>query len=79
MNLKDITADKLVSLYKNRDLTVTEVITGVYEEIDMTEWIAGNPADVPATNFGRPASVFEKFPRKDLFIAGLEECLAKQG
>jgi aspartyl-tRNA(Asn)/glutamyl-tRNA(Gln) amidotransferase subunit A len=33
MKLKDITADKLVGLYKNRDLTVTEVITSVYEEI----------------------------------------------
>src|SRR5437016_12773109 len=37
MNLKDITADKLVSLYKNRDLTVTEVITSVYEEIERTD------------------------------------------
>ena len=33
MNLKNITADKLVALYKNRDLTVTEVIKNVYEEI----------------------------------------------
>jgi oxalate decarboxylase len=43
--------------------------SGVYEDIDLTEWISGNPADVLATNFGRPASVFEKFPRKDVFIA----------
>jgi aspartyl-tRNA(Asn)/glutamyl-tRNA(Gln) amidotransferase subunit A len=34
MNLKNITADKLVSLYKNRDLTATEVIRGVFEEIE---------------------------------------------
>lgn len=34
MNLKNITADKLVALYENRDLTVTEVIKSVYEEID---------------------------------------------
>src|SRR6185503_8787122 len=33
MNLKTITADKLVALYKNRDLTVTEVIMSVYEQI----------------------------------------------
>ena len=33
MKLKDITADKLVGLYKNRDLTVTEVISSAYEEI----------------------------------------------
>lgn len=43
--------------------------TGVYATIDLSEWIAGNPADVLATNFGKPASLFEKFPTKDVFIA----------
>jgi oxalate decarboxylase len=43
--------------------------SGIYEEIDLSEWIAGNPVDVLATNFGRPASLFEKFPRKDVFIS----------
>ena len=43
--------------------------SGVYEEIDLSEWIAGNPPDVLATNFGQPASQFEQFPRKDVFIA----------
>ena len=38
--------------------------SGVYEEIDLSEWIAGNPPDVLATNFGKPASLFEKFPRR---------------
>jgi aspartyl-tRNA(Asn)/glutamyl-tRNA(Gln) amidotransferase subunit A len=37
MNLKNITADKLVALYKNRDLTVTEVVKSVYEEIDRVD------------------------------------------
>jgi len=37
MNLKNITADKLVALYANRDLSVTEVITSVFEEIDRTD------------------------------------------
>jgi len=37
MNLKNITADKLVALYQNRDLTVTEVIKSVYEEIDRVD------------------------------------------
>jgi oxalate decarboxylase len=32
-------------------------------------WIAGNPVDVIATNFGRPASLFEEFPRDRVFIA----------
>ena len=44
--------------------------SGTYEEIDLTEWMAGNPPDVLATNFGEPASLFEKFPRRDVFIAG---------
>jgi oxalate decarboxylase len=42
--------------------------SGVYEDIDLTEWMAGNPLDVLATNFGKPAALFEKFPRKDVFI-----------
>jgi aspartyl-tRNA(Asn)/glutamyl-tRNA(Gln) amidotransferase subunit A len=37
MKLKDITADKLVALYKNKDLSVTEVISGTYEEIVRTD------------------------------------------
>ena len=36
---------------------------------DPSMWIAGNPVDVLATNFGRPASLFEKFPRERVFIA----------
>jgi oxalate decarboxylase len=43
--------------------------TGLYEGIDLSQWIAGNPTDVLATNFGKPAAQFEKFPRKDVFIA----------
>jgi oxalate decarboxylase len=43
--------------------------TGEYATIDLSQWIAGNPADVLATNFGKPASLFEKFPHKDVFIA----------
>jgi oxalate decarboxylase len=42
--------------------------SGTYEEIDLSEWIAGNPIDVLSTNFGQPASVVEKFPHKDVFI-----------
>ena len=29
--------------------------TGHYEAIDLSQWIAGNPRDVLATNFGKPA------------------------
>jgi len=37
MNLQNITADKLVGLYKNRDLTAIEVITSLYEDIERTD------------------------------------------
>jgi oxalate decarboxylase len=43
--------------------------SGVYEEIDLSEWMAGNPLDVLATNFDKSPSLFEKFPRSDVFIA----------
>jgi oxalate decarboxylase len=42
--------------------------SGIYEAIELSQWIAGNPTDVLATNFGRPAVLFEKFPRRDAFI-----------
>ena len=35
----------------------------------LTEVLAANPADVLATNFSQPESVFEKFPRERVFIA----------
>lgn len=41
---------------------------GVYETIDLSQWIAGNPPDVLGTNFGKPAAQVEKLPHKDLFI-----------
>ena len=37
MNLKNITADKLVALYRNKDLTATEVIRSTYEELVRTD------------------------------------------
>lgn len=42
---------------------------GVYEAIDLSQWIAGNPADVLATNFGQAPDLFGKFPRHDVFLA----------
>jgi oxalate decarboxylase len=42
---------------------------GGNETIDLSEWIAGNPTDVLATNFSKPAPLFEKFPRNDVFIS----------
>ncbi|WP_378948950.1 cupin domain-containing protein [Mesorhizobium sp. ANAO-SY3R2] len=42
---------------------------GIYEAIDLSQWIAGNPADVLATNFGQPAELFGKFPERDVFLS----------
>ena len=44
--------------------------TGEYATIDLSQWIAGNPLDVLATNFSKPTALFEKFPHRDVFIAG---------
>jgi oxalate decarboxylase len=43
--------------------------SGTYETIDLSQWIAGNPADVLATNFGQPPELFAKFPHRDVFVA----------
>src|SRR5688572_8132923 len=37
MNLKDITAEKLVELYGKRELSVTEVISSTFDEINRTD------------------------------------------
>jgi len=37
MNLNSLTADKLVQLYQNRDLSVTEVIQSLYDRIEKTD------------------------------------------
>ena len=42
---------------------------GVYEAIDLTQWLAGTPADVLATNFSKPATLFGAFPKSGKFIA----------
>ncbi len=42
--------------------------SGHYQTIDLSQWIAGNSLDVLATNFGQDPSIFEKFPRRDVFI-----------
>jgi len=44
--------------------------TGIYQTIDLSQWIAGNPADVLATNFSQRPELFEKFPHGDVFVAG---------
>jgi len=41
--------------------------SGISESIDLSSWVVGNPLDVLATNFNKPASLFETFPREDVF------------
>ena len=42
--------------------------SGHYQTINLSQWIAGNPSDILATNFSQDASLFEKFPHKDVFL-----------
>jgi oxalate decarboxylase len=42
---------------------------GVYETIDLSQWIAGNPPDVLATNFGQSPDLVAKLPDHDVFLA----------
>ncbi len=43
---------------------------GKYETIDLSQLLSAQPADVLATNFGRPAATFDAFPKADVFISG---------
>ena len=43
--------------------------TGHYEAIDLSQWIAGNPIEVLATNLGQPTSLVAKLPHERVFIA----------
>src|SRR6266446_3120849 len=43
---------------------------GIYQTIDLSQWIAANPTDVLATNFSQPPQLFEEFPHRDVFVAG---------
>jgi oxalate decarboxylase len=42
--------------------------TGDYQAIDLSQWLAANPAYLLADHFNKPASLFEKFPKQDVFI-----------
>src|SRR5262245_60466075 len=66
MNLKNLTADKLVSLYQKKELSVSEVISGVFEEIERTD------KDVRAFLTLRKDSALEDARRIDARIAAGE-------
>ena len=42
--------------------------TGHYQAIDLSLWIAANPAYLLADHFNKPAALFEKFPHDRVFI-----------
>ena len=56
---------------KNTGTEVCKILigfnSGTYESIDLSDWLAGNPDDVLATNFGIAKIVAAKFPKKKLF------------
>lgn len=43
--------------------------TGSYAAIDLSQWMAGNPAYLLADHFGKPGEFFENLPKQDVFIA----------
>jgi oxalate decarboxylase len=43
--------------------------SGSYETIDLSQLLAGQPVDVLTTNFGAPPATFERFPKRDVYIA----------
>jgi aspartyl-tRNA(Asn)/glutamyl-tRNA(Gln) amidotransferase subunit A len=67
MNLRSITAEKLVALYRNRDLTVTEVVTNVYEEIERGD------KDIRAFITTCPERALEEAHRMDVRIGSGEQ------
>jgi oxalate decarboxylase len=43
--------------------------TGSYQAIDLSQWLAANPAYLLADHFGIPAETIERFPHSSVFIA----------
>lgn len=57
---------------KNKGTDVCRILIGFnsgrYEAIDLSEWLAGNPADVLKTNLGLELNVVRKLPKGKLFV-----------
>ncbi|MFZ0911974.1 MAG: cupin domain-containing protein, partial [Candidatus Korobacteraceae bacterium] len=58
---------------KNTGAEVCRILIGFnnphYRAMDLSEWLAGNPADVLATTFGLSPEVAAKLPHKTVFVA----------
>jgi oxalate decarboxylase len=44
--------------------------SGIFQKIDLADWVAGQPADVLATNLSLNEDEVATLPRKDIFITG---------
>ena len=44
--------------------------SGVYQAVDVSDWLANNPAQVVADIFHLPDAVVAKLPKRDLFVTG---------
>jgi oxalate decarboxylase len=44
----------------------------VYEEINISTWLAANPASIITDNFGISKELADKLPRESLVIAALQ-------
>ncbi|MQA91254.1 MAG: cupin domain-containing protein [Gemmatimonas sp.] len=62
---------------KNIGTDVLKVLIGFnsghYQAIDLSEWLAGNPVDVLATNLDLPRDVAERLPKTTIFAAPAEK------
>jgi len=68
-NIPQAYGHSIETLVSNPSRMLIGFNTGTYQAIHLSAWIAGNAVDVLATNFGKPATLFEKSPRKDVFIS----------
>lgn len=62
---------------KNTGPDVLKVLIGFnnghYRAIDLSEWLAGNPIDVLATNLDLPRDIADKLPKATIFAAPAEK------
>lgn len=43
--------------------------SGEYEAIDLSQWVAANPAYLLADHLGKPEELFARFPKQRAFIS----------
>ena len=57
---------------KNTGDTVLKILlgfnSGIYQSVDLSEWISSNPKDVVETNFSLPPGEIDEFPTGKIFM-----------